>query len=271
MHPMLNTALTVARSAGDLLARAFENVESLDVESKGANDFVTSVDRAIEETIINGLRKRYPKHGFLAEESGRIAGKDEGEDYLWIIDPLDGTTNFIHGIPHFAISIALEIRGQLEVAVVYDPIKKEEFTATKGRGAAVNGKRIRVSNRRGLDGALLGTGFPFRPDQAKYLDPYLNMFKTLAMQTAGIRRPGAASLDLAYVAAGRFDGFWEFGLQIWDMAAGVLLIQEAGGLVGDPVGGMNHLDSGNIVCGPAKVFKGLLQVTQPELSKKSAG
>ncbi len=269
MHPMLNTALTVARSAGDLLARAFENIDSLNVESKGANDFVTNVDRAVEEAIITGLRKRYPKHGFLAEECGRIYGKDEGEDYLWIIDPLDGTTNFIHGIPHFAISIALEVKGQLEVAVIYDPIKKEEFTATKGRGAAVNGKRMRVSNRRGLEGALLGTGFPFRPDQAKYLDPYMNIFRDLAMQTAGIRRPGAASLDLAYVAAGRFDGFWEFGLQIWDMAAGVLLVQEAGGLVGDPVGGMTHLDTGNIVCGPIKVFKGLLQVTQPELNRKA--
>lgn len=268
MHPMLNTALTVARSAGDLLARAFENVETLDVESKGANDFVTNVDRAVEEAIISGLRKRYPKHGFLAEESGRIPGKDEGEDYLWIIDPLDGTTNFIHGIPQFAISIALEIKGQLEVAVVYDPVKKEEFTATKGRGAALNGKRIRVSNRRGLQGALLGTGFPFRPDQLSLVEPYMNIFKTLAMETAGIRRPGAASLDLAYVAAGRFDGFWEFGLQFWDMAAGVLLVQEAGGLVADPTGGMAHLDTGNIVCGPAKVFKSILQITQPAMSKK---
>lgn len=268
MHPMLNTALTVARSTGDLLARAFEDLDSLKVESKGVNDFVTNVDRAAEEMIITGLRKRYPRHGFLGEECGRIAGQDEGEDYLWIIDPLDGTTNFIHGIPHFAISIALEVKGQLEVAVVYDPIKKEEFTATKGRGAALNGKRMRVSNRRSLEGALLGTGFPFRPDQARFVEPYMNIFRELAMQTAGIRRPGSAALDLAYVAAGRFDGFWEFGLQIWDMAAGVLLVQEAGGLLADPSGGLEHLNNGNVVCGPAKVFKALLQITQPELSKK---
>ncbi|CBL45751.1 extragenic suppressor protein SuhB [gamma proteobacterium HdN1] len=268
MHPMLNSALSVARTAGDLLVRAFDNVDSLKVETKGANDYVTSVDRGLEETIITGLQKRYPKHGFLAEESGRIAGTDEGQDYLWIIDPLDGTTNFIHGIPQFAISIALEVKGQLEVAVVYDPVKKEEFTATRGRGASLNGKRIRVSNRRGLQGALLGTGFPFRPDQAKYVEPYINILRTLTQETAGIRRPGAAALDLAWVAAGRFDGFWEFGLQSWDMAAGILLIQEAGGLVGDPTGGMSHMDTGNIVCGPAKVFKALLQVTQPALAKK---
>lgn len=265
---MLNTALTVARSTGDMLARAFEDLDHLHVETKGTNDFVTNVDRAAEEMIISGLRKRYPKHGFLGEECGRIAGTDEGTDFLWIIDPLDGTTNFIHGIPHFAISIALEVKGQLEVAVVYDPIKKEEFTATKGRGAALNGKRLRVSNRRGLEGALLGTGFPFRADQAKYLEAYMNIFKTLAMQTAGIRRPGAASLDLAYVAAGRFDGFWEFGLHIWDMAAGVLLVQEAGGLIADPAGGLEHLNTGNVVCGTAKVFKSLLQATQPEMIKK---
>jgi myo-inositol-1(or 4)-monophosphatase len=266
MHPMLNTALTVARSTGDMLVRAAEDIDKLDVERKGQNDFVTQVDRAAEDMIISGLRKRYPHHGFLSEECGRIAGRDEGEQYLWIIDPLDGTTNFIHGIPHYAISIALEINGQLEVAVVYDPVKREEFTASKGRGAALNGRRIRVSARKGLDGALIGTGFPFRPDQASIADRYFSIFRTVAGQTAGIRRPGAAALDLAYVAAGRFDGFWEFGLQSWDMAAGVLLVQEAGGLVGDPAGGMSHLETGNIVCGPAKVFKPLLQITQPVMS-----
>ncbi|MFZ5602777.1 MAG: inositol monophosphatase family protein, partial [Pseudomonadota bacterium] len=248
MHPLLNTALSVARSTGDMISKAFEQVDLVDVEAKGANDFVTKVDRASEERIIDGLRKRYPDHSFFGEENGLVEGQGEGKDYVWVIDPLDGTTNFIHGVPHFAISIGLKIRGQLEVAVVLDPMRKEEFTAARGRGAQLNGRRIRVTSRTKLDGALLATGFPFRPDQNRVFDAYMGMFGDFARSTAGIRRAGAAALDLAYVASGRYDGFWEFGLSEWDMAAGTLLVTEAGGLIGDIKGGLDHLKTGDVVC-----------------------
>ena len=267
MHPMLNTALSVARSTGDMISKAFEQVDLVDVEAKGANDFVTKVDRASEERIIDGLRKRYPDHSFLGEENGLVEGQGEGKDYVWVIDPLDGTTNFIHGVPHFAISIGLKIKGQLEVAVVLDPMRKEEFTASRGRGAQLNGRRLRVTSRSKLDGALLATGFPFRPDQNRIFDSYLGMFGDFARSTAGIRRAGAAALDLAYVASGRYDGFWEFGLSEWDMAAGTLLVTEAGGLIGDPKGGMDHLKSGDVVCAPPKLFKAMLQTIHPHLPK----
>jgi len=262
---MLNTALGVARTTAEMIYKAYEQVESIDVESKGTNDYVTKVDRASEERIIDGIRKRYPQHSFLGEENGLIEGADK--DYVWVIDPLDGTTNFIHGIPQFAISIALKIRGQLEAAVIINPVSKDEFTASKGRGAALNGRRIRVSKRTKLEGSLLATGFPFRPNQAKILDPYMGMFKDFTQTTAGIRRAGAASLDLAYVAAGRYDGFWEFGLSEWDMAAGALLVTEAGGLIGDPRGGMDHMKSGDIVCAPPKLFKAMLQTIHPHMPK----
>lgn len=267
MHPMLNTALSVARSTGDMISKAFEQVDLVDVEAKGANDFVTKVDRASEERIIDGLRKRYPDHSFLGEENGLVEGKGEGKDYVWVIDPLDGTTNFIHGVPHFAISIGLKVKGQLEVAVVLDPMRKEEFTAARGRGAQLNGRRIRVTSRTKLDGALLATGFPFRPDQNRIFDSYLGMFGDFARSTAGIRRAGAAALDLAYVASGRYDGFWEFGLNEWDMAAGTLLVTEAGGLIGDLKGGLDHLKTGDVVCAPPKLFKAMLQTIHPHLAK----
>lgn len=267
MHPLLNTALSVARATGDMISKAFEQVDMIDVESKGANDFVTKVDRASEQRIIDGLRKRYPDHSFLGEENGLVEGQGEGKDYVWVIDPLDGTTNFIHGVPHFALSIALRIKGQLEVAVVLDPIRKEEFTAARGRGAQLNGRRIRVTNRTRLEGALLATGFPFRPDQNRIFDAYINMFSDFAKATAGIRRAGAASLDLAYVAAGRYDGFWEFGLSEWDVAGGALLVTEAGGLIGDMKGGMDHLKTGNVVCAPPKLFKTMLQTIHTHLPK----
>ncbi len=267
MHPLLNTALTVARSTGDMISKAFEQVDMIDVETKSANDFVTKVDRASEQRIIDGLRKRYPDHSFYGEENGLVEGQGEGKDYVWVIDPLDGTTNFIHGVPHFAISIALKIKGQLEVAVVLDPIRKEEFTAARGRGAQLNGRRIRVTGRTKLEGALLATGFPFRPDQNRIFDSYINMFSDFAKATAGIRRAGAASLDLAYVAAGRYDGFWEFGLSEWDIAGGALLVTEAGGLIGDMKGGMDHLKSGNVVCAPPKLFKTMLQTINPHLPR----
>ncbi|OUS24861.1 inositol monophosphatase [Gammaproteobacteria bacterium 45_16_T64] len=265
MHPMLNTALSVARTTGNMIAQAAEQVDLLDVEAKGVNDYVTKVDKMSEESIIEGIRKRYPNHGFLGEETGLIEGKDDGKDYQWVIDPLDGTTNFINGVPHFAISIALKIKDQIEVAVVLDPMREEEFTAARGRGAQMNGKRLRVNSRKTVQGSLLGTGFPFRPDQLNIFDSYMGMFKDFAQQSSGIRRQGAASLDLAYVAAGRYDGFWEFGLKEWDIAAGALIVQEAGGLVGDLHGGMDHFKSGNIVCAPPKLFKAMLQTIRPHL------
>lgn len=264
MQPMLNTALSVARTTAEMIYRAYEQVDTIEVESKGANDFVTQVDRASEQRIIEGLRKRYPRHSFLGEESGLQEGEDK--DYVWVIDPLDGTTNFIHGIPHFAISIALKVKGQLEVAVVLNPMNKEEFTASRGRGAQLNGRRIRVSKQTKLQNALLATGFPFRPGQDRIFNAYMGMFQDLARTTAGIRREGAASLDLAYVAAGRYDGFWEFGLSEWDTAAGALLITEAGGLLGDLNGRMDHLRTGNIVCAPPKLFKAMLQTIHPHMA-----
>ncbi|MBM7059980.1 inositol monophosphatase [Pseudomonas sp. UL073] len=266
MQPMLNIALRAARSAAELIFRSIERLDALSVSEKDAKDYVTEVDRAAEQTIINALRKAYPTHGFLGEEGGLIEGSGEGADYLWIIDPLDGTTNFIRGVPHFAVSIACKYRGRLEHAVVLDPVRQEEFTASRGRGAALNGRRLRVSARKSLDGALIGTGFPFRDDQMDHLDNYLGMFRSLVGQTAGVRRAGAASLDLAYVAAGRFDAFWEFGLSEWDMAAGALLIQEAGGLVSDFTGGHDFLDKGQIVAGNTKCFKAVLTAIQPHLA-----
>jgi len=263
---MLNIALRAARSAAEQIFRSIERLDVIAVDEKKAKDYVTEVDRAAEQTIIAALRKAYPTHSFLGEEGGAIEGSGEGAEYQWIIDPLDGTTNFIRGIPHFAVSIACKYRGRLEHAVVLDPVRQEEFTASRGRGAAINGRRLRVSPRKSLEGALLGTGFPFRDEQLDGLENYLGMFRALTGQTAGIRRAGAASLDLAYVAAGRFDAFWEFGLSEWDMAAGALLVQEAGGLVSDFTGGHDFLEKGHIVAGNTKCFKAVLTAIQPHLS-----
>lgn len=265
MQPMLNMALRAARAAGDLIAQSAEKIDLVDVEAKGINDYVTKVDRAAERAIMDVLLKTYPDHGFVGEEGGKREGKGAGAEWLWIIDPLDGTTNFIHGFPQYAVSIAVQHKGITEHAVVLDPVKREEFTASRGRGAAMNGRRLRVTSRKGLDGALIGTGFPFRPDQHAHIDSYLAMFKDVALQTAGIRRAGAASLDLAYVAAGRLDGFFESGLQSWDMAAGDLLIREAGGLVCDYAGGHNYLASGNVVAGNPKLLKALLTTLTPHM------
>lgn len=265
MQPMLNIALRAARSAGDLIAHSVDRLDSLSVTEKQARDYVSEVDVSAEQAILGVLYKTYPNHGFLGEESGLIEGNGEGADYLWIVDPLDGTTNFIRGMPHFSVSIACQYRGRLEHAVVLDPIRQEEFTASRGDGAALNGRRIRVSARKSLDGALLGTGIPFRDDQQEYFDYYLATLKKLMGKTAGIRRAGSAALDLAYVAAGRFDAFWEYGLKVWDMAAGALLIQEAGGLISDFTGGHGFLDNGQVVAGNTKCFKALLTTLQPHL------
>jgi len=260
MHPMLNIAVRAARSAGNIIVRNLDRLDALTVQTKDRNDFVSEVDRQAEQEILGILRKAYPSHGVLAEESGR----QDGNDYLWIIDPLDGTTNYLHGFPQFAVSIALQYKGRIEQGVVYDPLRQELFTATRGAGATLNDRRIRVTSRKSLDGALLGTGFPFKSQQ--HLDAYLDMFRALFPKTAGIRRPGSAALDLAYVAAGRLDGFWEIGLSIWDMAAGVLLIQEAGGLSSDFVGGHDYLKSGNLVAGNPKVFAEILKTIRPHVS-----
>lgn len=266
MHqPIVNIALRAAQAAGRVIEQALVRGAPLTVESKGQNDFVTVVDRAAEAAIVDVIRKNYPRHNILTEESGFIAAEGGESDTTWIIDPLDGTTNFIHGFPHFAVSIGVRVRDRLEHAVVYDPMRKEEFTASRGRGAQLNERRIRVTDRKSLEGALIGTGFPFRAEQMPYMPNYLAMFGDVARQTAGIRRPGSAALDLAYVAAGRMDGFWEFGLKEWDMAAGCLLIAEAGGLVSDFNGADKYLDSGHIVGGNPKVFKALLQTIAPHV------
>ncbi len=260
MHPTLNIAVRAARSAGNVIIRNLGRLDSLSVHTKDRNDFVTEVDKQAEQEIIHILRKAFPDHSILAEESGA----HQGNDYQWIIDPLDGTTNFLHGFPQFAVSIALRHKDRLEQGVVYDPLRQELFTATRGGGAMLNDRRLRVSNRKSLDGALLGTGFPFKSQQ--HLETYLDMFRALFPHTAGIRRPGSAALDLSYVAAGRLDGFWEIGLNIWDMAAGVLLIQEAGGLSSDFIGGSNHLESGNLVAGNPKVFAEILKTIHPHVT-----
>lgn len=260
MHPMVNIAVRAARSAGNVIVRHMDRLDTLTIESKGRNDFVSEVDRMAEQEIIHVLRKAYPDHAILGEESGL----SEGDDFQWVIDPLDGTTNFLHGVPHFAVSIALRQRGKLEVGVIYDPVRQELWTANRGGGATLEGRRIRMSNKQELEGALLGTGFPFKAPQ--HMEAYLNTFQALSKHATDVRRAGAAALDLAYVAAGRLDGFWEIGLQPWDMAAGILLIQEAGGYVGDFAGGANHLKSGNVVAGNQKVFSGIVREIRPHLT-----
>jgi myo-inositol-1(or 4)-monophosphatase len=257
MQPLLNIGMRAARRAGDLIVRSLSRLDSLKIDSKGRNDFVTDIDRKAEAEIIAVIRRGHPDHAFLAEESGR-SGDSE---YLWIIDPLDGTTNFLHGFPTFAVSIAVEHRGRLQHAVIYDPMRQEFFTASRGDGAQLEGRKIRVSTQRTLEGSLIGTGFPYRMNAA-HVDDYLKILKVVMATAAGVRRPGAAALDLAYVAAGRIDGFWEFGLSPWDTAAGTLLIQEAGGRVGTPAG-VEYALGPNIVAGNPKVYEGLLEAIGP--------
>ncbi len=260
MHPMLNTAVKAARRAGSIINRASQNIDMLKVEHKSYNDFVSEVDKAAESAILEIILEAYPNHAILAEESG-TQGDSE---FQWIIDPLDGTTNFLHGFPQYSISIALSHKGQITQAVVYDPVHNDLYTATRGSGAFLNERRIRVSKRSRLEDALIGTGFPFR--NFDNLDTYLAVFRELVQKTSGIRRPGSAALDLASVAAGRFDGFWEFSLSPWDIAAGTLLVTEAGGLVGDLVGEANYLKTGHIVAGSPKIFAQLLKTLAPYLT-----
>ncbi|MCE3000140.1 MAG: inositol monophosphatase family protein [Betaproteobacteria bacterium] len=260
MHPMLNIAVKAARRAGGIINRASRNLDVIAVKEKAAKDFVSEVDREAEQAIIRTLREAYPGHAILAEESGS-SGSSE---FQWIIDPLDGTTNFLHGFPQYAISIALAHKGVITQAVVYDPVRNDLFTATKGRGAFFNESRLRVSKRPHIQTALIGTGFPYR--QLDHLESYLGMMRDIIRNSAGLRRPGSAALDLAWVAAGRLDGFWELGLSKWDIAAGSLLINEAGGLVGNLQGNEGYLDSGNIVAGNPKIFAQLLPLIAPHLT-----
>jgi myo-inositol-1(or 4)-monophosphatase len=259
MQPLLNIAVRAARRAGDIIVRAIPRIEAVEIHTKGRNDYVTEVDRAAEADIIETVRRLHPDHAFLAEESG-ASGESE---VVWIIDPLDGTTNFMHGFPTFAVSIACQVRGRLEHAVVFDPMRQELFTASRGGGAQLEGRRIRVSKQATLEGSLIATGFPYRSD-SPWLDEYLAMLKAVMTQAAGLRRPGAAALDLAYVAAGRVDGFWELGLKPWDTAAGTLLITEAGGRVGT-LTGEDYRQNGHIVAGTPKVYAALVEALSPHI------
>jgi myo-inositol-1(or 4)-monophosphatase len=257
---MLNIAIKAARAAGAIINRASLDIERLTVTAKSHNDFVTEVDRAAEEAIIATILEAYPGHGILAEESGRAQGAKHS-DYVWIIDPLDGTTNFIHGFPVYAVSIALTFRGQVQQAVVYDPTRNDLFYASKGKGAFLNDRRIRVSKRTRMLEALIGTGFPFR--KGDNFQRYMRMFEDVMVQCAGLRRPGAASLDLCYVAAGYYDGFFETGLSPWDVAAGALIITEAGGLVGNFTGEPDYLYQREIVAGTPRIYGQLVKTLAP--------
>ncbi len=260
LHPMLNTAVKAARAAGAIITRAAQDLDRVAVTSKSHNDFVTEVDHAAEEAIIKILLAAYPGHGILAEESGRTHGAKDS-DYLGIIAPLDGTTNFIHGLPVYATSIALALRGQVQQAVVYDPTRNDLFFASKGRGAFLNDKRLRVSKRIRLLEALIGTGFPFR--KGDNFKRYVTMFEEVMQSCAGLRRPGAAALDLCYVAAGWYDGFFETGLSPWDIAAGSLMVTEAGGLIGNFTGEADFLYQREIVAGNPKIYAQLVSILAP--------
>jgi myo-inositol-1(or 4)-monophosphatase len=260
MHPMLNTAIKAAREAAEVIQYGARNLDRLTVDSKGPGDFVTEIDRKAEEVIVDTLLGAYPSHGIIGEEGSGATRGDPNSDFVWIIDPLDGTTNFLHGVPQFCVSIACREKGVLTQAVIYDPSRNDLFSASRGGGAFMNDRRIRVSKRLKLRDCLIGTGFPFRDGAA--FDEYMVQLKNLMPKCAGLRRPGAAALDLAYVAAGFFDGFWEMKLNQWDMAAGALLIQEAGGLVTGIDGEDSYMDTGSIVAGTPKIFADLLTTLQ---------
>lgn len=261
MHPMLNTAIKAARRGAAIINRASFDLDRVKVTEKNPNDFVTEVDQAAEQAIIEVLKTAYPDHAILAEESGASANLHDENDNVWIIDPLDGTTNFIHGFPQYCVSIALQQRGQITQAVVYDPTRNDLFTATKGAGAYLNEKRIRVTKRDKIADALIGTGFPYRATDN--IDEYMKMFKIMTQSCSGLRRPGSAALDLAYVACGRLDGFFEKGLQPWDMAAGSLLITESGGIMGTFAGESDYLYKGDVLAGTPKVFAQMVSLLSP--------
>lgn len=257
--PYLNIAVRAASRAGEIMRRELVRLHDLTVTEKAPNDFVSDVDLACEATIKRTVLDMYPEHCFIGEEGGTEGNRDS--DYRWIVDPLDGTSNYLHGLPHFCVSIAVEIRGKLEHAVIYDPIREEMFTASRGDGALLNGRRIRCSKRTKLKNTLIGTGFPFR--KRRFMPAYQAMFTDFFDQCEDLRRAGSAALDLAYVAAGRLDGFFEIGLQPWDMAAGVLIVREAGGVVVDFAGADQYMETGNVVAGPFKLLPEMLKVIKP--------
>ena len=265
---MLNVAIKAARAAGAIINRAALDVEAVRISQKQVNDFVTEIDHASEKVIIDTLLTAYPDHGILAEESGSQHGNPLA-DHIWIIDPLDGTTNFIHGFPVYCVSIALQVRGKIEQAVIYDPTRNDLFTATKGRGAFMNDRRLRVSKRTRLQECIISTGFPFR--KGDNFNQYLRMMGDVMQRTAGLRRPGAAALDLAYVAAGFTDAFFETGLQIWDVAAGSLLVTEAGGLVGNFTGEADFLEQKECLAGTPKIYGQLVPILSKYSKFASAG
>jgi len=262
MHALLNVAVMAARRAGAVLIRNLPKLEKLKIEQKGHNDYVSDADRAAERAVIEIIQKHYPEHAILAEESG--AQGDASSNTLWIIDPLDGTTNYLHGFPVFAVSIGVQIDGRMEHAVVYDPLRQELFTATRGVGAQLDEHKIRVSGQLQLERALVGTGFPFRQADSQ-IEPYLGMLGKVVKNTSGVRRPGAAALDLAYVAAGRLDAFWETGLAPWDLAAGSLIIREAGGIISGLDGSENFLESGHVLCGTPRIYKDLAKLCASDI------
>lgn len=255
MNALQNVAVMAARRGGAILIRNLNKLDKIKVEKKGHNDFVSDVDRAAEAAVIEVIQNHYPDHAILAEESG-VRGES---DTVWIIDPLDGTTNFLHGFPQFCVSVGVQVKGRMEAAAVYDPMRQELFAAARGDGATLDDRKIRVSGRREMEFALVGTGFPFRQADRE-MGPYLGMLGKVVKHTAGVRRPGAAALDLCYVAAGRLDGFWETGLKAWDLAAGSLIIREAGGIVSGLDGSENYLDAGHILCGSPKIYAGLAKL-----------
>lgn len=256
MHPMLNIGVRAARKAGNFIVKNFENLDSVKAEMKSSNDFVTNVDLQAEALIIEIIKGSFPDHSIIAEESGLIKGKDS--DYQWIIDPLDGTKNFMSGFPHFAVSIALRVKNRTELAIVYDPNNNELFTARRGSGAKLNNQRLRVKQPKDLTGTVLATGFPFKSKQ--YKESYLNILGGMFVDCADFRRTGSAALDLCYVAAARVDGYFELAIKPWDMAAGELIAREAGAICTDFAGGTNYMASGNIVAGTPRLVKAMLQV-----------
>lgn len=257
-EPLLNIAIEAARAAGTIIHRAMKRMDTVKIAEKHPNDFVTEVDKRVEEEIIAIVRKAYPSHGFLGEEGGEI----EGDDYLWVIDPIDGTRNFIHGFPHFAVSIAIMHKGKIEHGVIYDPNREELFTATRGKGAQLNNRRIRVSERKRLEDCLLGTGFAYRHTDKDDVAP-MNILQSIIPICGDVRRAGAATLDLAYVACGRLDGFWEKGLKLWDIAAGILLVKEAGGMICDLDGGETYLKTGDVAAANPAVMRQFLKTIKP--------
>lgn len=259
-EPIINIAVEAARTAGNIIVRAMNRLDTVRVAEKNPNDLVTEVDQRVEQEIIAIIKKAYPSHSILGEESG----EHKGDDYQWIIDPIDGTRNFIHGYPHFAVSIAISYKNKIEHGVIYDPVRQELFTATRGKGAQLNDRRIRVGQRKRLQDCLLGTGFAYRYSTKENIIP-TRVLESILPICGDIRRGGAATLDLAYIACGRLDGFWEFGLHLWDVAAGVLLIKEAGGIVSDPEGGESYLKTGNVVAANPSIVRQILKTIQPAL------